>query len=91
MTALRGGAKVFANNPRMTSSDTKQSKRGSLGRTPALFPVAKSMNAYPHGSSEFGLSEVYKIAKSGNIGTGLKLALDKTPAKLRGNGSFELI
>jgi hypothetical protein len=75
----------------MTSSDAKQCKRGSLGRTPALLPVAKSMNADAHCTSEFGLSEVYEIAKRGNIGTGLELALDQPSAKLRGDGSFELM
>ncbi len=91
MTALCGAAKVLANYPRMTSRDPKQCKRVPLGRTPALLPVAKSMNADAHRASELGLSEVYEFAKSGNIGSGFELALNHAPTKLRGDGSFELI
>ena len=75
----------------MTSCDTKERESGSLGRTPALLPVAKGMNTDAHRSSELGLREVYEFAKSGDIGSGFKLALDQTPPKFRGDGSFELL
>lgn len=91
MTVLRGGAKVLANKARMTSCNAKQCKRGSLGRTPALLPVAKSMNANAHRTGELGLCEVYELAKRGNIRSGFELALDHSPPKLRGHGSFELL
>lgn len=74
----------------MPGGDAQQGDCGTLRMTPALLPVAESVNADSHGVSELHLGEPDKAPQGCDVLAGFKLSEHEAFSNARGNGLGEL-
>jgi hypothetical protein len=75
----------------MTSDDPEECNGGTLWSTPALFPVAKRVNADTHRASELRLGQASKASERCDVVTRLEMPGHQTPANTCGDGACELL
>ncbi len=76
---LRRLLHILVDDPRVSCGDAQQGQSWPLGVTPALFPIAKGVNADSQRLGKANLRQADKAAERGDIFAALEFSLDQAP------------